>query len=108
MGTRPDAGIVPVSPVREIVPGLGARPRVVRDLVGRQPGDFHGGLGRLEQGRGESRIRRDQFAAALGGVKGRPRLDGQLVERKVVRFLVQCLRQLLPPSRDGLLRSCVD
>ena len=36
VGAGADAGIFAVAPVDEIVPALGARPRVVGDLVGRQ------------------------------------------------------------------------
>ena len=36
MRAGPDAGIFVVAPVDEIVPALGARPRVIGNLVGRQ------------------------------------------------------------------------
>ena len=55
-----DAGIFAVAPIDEVVPALGARPRVVGDLVGRQSG---GGAdlaasGRRARGRGRHRARR--------------------------------------------------
>ena len=38
MRPRANAGIIAVAPIDQVVPALGPRPRVVRDLVGGQPG----------------------------------------------------------------------
>jgi hypothetical protein len=37
MGPRPDAGIFVRPPIDQIMPALGARPRMIGNLVGRQP-----------------------------------------------------------------------
>src|SRR5215469_1896962 len=50
MRPRADPEIVAVAPVDEIVPALPAGPRVVRYLVGRQPGSFEDVLRRLVEG----------------------------------------------------------
>src|SRR3546814_19970956 len=82
VGGGADAGIVAVAPVGQVVAALAADPRVVGDLVGRQPGvgEARGGL-LVERGRCLF-FRPHQPAAPTGAVKDGSFLRGWLVGRE--------------------------
>ena len=82
--------------------------RVVGDLVGRPSRRRQALLGRLEQLGGPGRARHDQLAAPRGGVKGGPFLDGQLIDREMLRVPRQDLVELVPPGAPVLAGPGVD
>ena len=64
-----DAEVILVTPIRQIVPTLAARPRVVRDFIGRQPGGGETLAGQaLATDEPRGRTRKSQ--------EGRPRFRG--------------------------------
>ena len=57
-----DAGIIVAAPVNEIVPALGARPRVIGNLVGRQAGIGADLLRQIVERAAEIFVRDDELA----------------------------------------------
>ncbi len=84
MGARANADIIAIAPIDQVVPGFAARPCMVRDLVGRQPGFAHTQLGELVERPGAVVIGDGEGAAGMRGMKSRALLDGELIEREVV------------------------
>ena len=108
MGARPDAGIFVAAPIDQIVPALGARPRVVGNFVGRQAGL---GAGRLREvveiARGVV-VGNDELAGFLQTEKRRVLLDGQLIERKMLGRLGNGALELGRPGGRRLARPRID
>ena len=79
-----DAGIFAVAPIDEIVPALGAGPRVVGDFVGGHAVRLGDLLRRVEQRAGEILVGRLQLAGPPQALEHRVGLDGELVEREML------------------------
>ena len=89
MGAGTDAGIFVRPPVDEIVPALGAGPRMIGNLVGRQAvrrADLLRGI--VERAR-DVVVGRLELARRMQGGERRVRLDGELIERKMLAGLGQ-------------------
>src|SRR5688572_20768640 len=71
MGAGPDADVVLVAPVDEVVTRLPAGPRMVGDLVGRQAGFLQRLLRRLVELRAQLLVGQDEITARMGGMEGR-------------------------------------
>ena len=94
MGARPDAGIFVAAPIDQIVPALGARPRVVGDLIGRQAGTGAGRLREVVEIAPDVVIGDGQLAGLVQSEERRVRLDGQLIEREMLGGLGNCALEL--------------
>ena len=105
---RPDADVVLVPPIGEIVPAFGARPRVIGDLVRRQSGGLEYFVGDLIERRPGVGVGQGEGAGAMRGIERRAFLDGQLVDRQMIAGEVQGARQFLAPRRHLLARAAVD
>ena len=108
MGARPDAHIVVIAPVGEIVAAGVAAPPVVGDLVGREAGCLHGVLSQVEERTARVIVGDCERAVALQPPEGRALLDGELIEREVVAGQRQRLRQLRAPGGEALTGTGVD
>ena len=84
MRSGADPGVFAVAPIDEIVPALGAGPRVVGDFVGGKAGAFGDLLGRVEQGARELFVGHGELARPPQSLEDRVGLDGELVEREVL------------------------
>ena len=105
MGARPDAGIFARAPVDQIVPALGARPRMIGNLVGRQAGIRAHLLRRVvERARGVV-VGDDELAGRMQCGKWRVLLDGELIEREMLAGLRDGALELGGP---GLRRLAAD
>ena len=102
VGAGPDADVVAVAPVGQVVPAFGAGARVVGDLVGRQAGRGQQVPRGLEDRHALVLSGQDQLAAPPGAVEGRARLDGQLIDREVLRRLAQRPAKLGAPGGRAL------
>ena len=80
-----DAGIFMPAPIDEVVPALRARPRVVRNFIGRQAGARANFLRDVVKLATAILVGNDQLAALMQRVERRLRLDGQLIERQMLR-----------------------
>ena len=104
-----DAGIFVGAPVDEIVPALGAGPRVVGDLVGRQAGAVADLLRQVVERAAGVVVGNDELAGLVQRVERRLRLDGELIERQMLgRFGDGALEfgcPLLPASAAAARRS---
>ena len=79
-----DAGIFVHAPIDEIVPALGARPRVIGNLVGRQAVRRADLLRHVvERARGVV-VGHRELAGCMQRGERRVRLDGELIERKML------------------------
>ena len=99
-----DADIVAVAPVDEVVTALLARPGVVADLVGGQPGVAEQLAGSARTGSACSSSSSGTSWPCLDhGVEARAGLDGELVERQMAIGDGQRPAQLVPPgcARSG-------
>ena len=115
---RPDAGIFVRAPIDEIVPALGARPRMVGNLVGGKPGSGADLLRRVvERARECRRPGRSSLPLACSVGKRRVRLDGELIEREVLARLPRSrplelrapgLRRLVRPRIDQIERGALE
>ena len=76
MRARTDAGIFAIAPVDQVVAALGARPRVVGHLVGRQAGTRAMIEGEVVEVASEIVVRQYEFPARMQGREGRVGLDG--------------------------------
>ena len=81
--SRPDAGVLAVAPVEQVVPALLARRGVVGDLVGRQARALGHLLRQLVEGARRLAIGHDELAARMQLGERRALLDGELVERQM-------------------------
>ena len=92
MRARPDAGIFVHAPVNEIVPALGARPRVIGNLIGRQAMRRADVLRRVVERAGGVVVGHAKLAGRMERSERRVRLDGELIKRKMLAGFAQ--RQL--------------
>ena len=83
MRAGPDADIVAVAPVHEVVTRLLPGSGMVADLVGRQAGTLQHLLGQLVEVGLQIRVERLQLALLDHRMEARARLDGQLIERQM-------------------------
>src|SRR3546814_5842884 len=81
--TGTDASIVAIAPIRQIMPALLPRPRMVRYLVARQAGGARHRLRRVEQVGGGVAVGDDELALRRQRREARARLDGELIERQM-------------------------
>ena len=84
MRARPDAGIFVRAPVDEIVPALGARPRMIGNLIGRQPVRRADLLRRVVKRARGIVVGHFELAGRMQRGERRLRLDGQLIERQML------------------------
>jgi hypothetical protein len=108
VGAGSDADVVGVAPVDEVVAGLFAGPRVVRDFVGGEARPVHAGLGEIVEGRGRVVVEFAHRAALAHGVEGRAFFERQLVERIVRAPLRERAGEFGVPCFGGLAWPCVD
>src|SRR5262245_54182861 len=83
MGAGPDAGVLAVAPVEQVVPALLAGGSVVGDLVGRQSCMLHHLLRHVVEGAGRLAAGYSQLATRMEVRERRSRLYRELVERQV-------------------------
>ncbi len=102
MRARPDAGIVAVPPIGQVVAALRAGAGVIGRLIGGQAGRGGHGAGRLEQVGGGVAIGDHQPPRLRLGREARARLDGQLVERQMLGAEREAARQLRLPIREAM------
>src|SRR5690606_28312405 len=100
--------ILAIAPIDEIVLALRARSCMVRHFVSRKPLRGRNRLRRFIEIGGMIRIGDRDLAGAIEAVEGGPFLNGQLVERKVIGSVADCLLQLIGPGFDGLAGAGVD
>ena len=105
---RPDAGIFVRAPVDEIVPALGARPRVVGNLVGGQAGVRADLLRRVVERAAEILVRHDELAGRVQRGERRVLLDGELIEREMLARLRERALELGGPRLRRLSRTRID
>ena len=80
----PDAGIIAIAPIDQIVPALRAGPGVIGDFVGGQSGGFGQFLRRFIETRRQIVVRNLQRAVLVQQREGRFRFDGELIERQMI------------------------
>src|SRR5262249_57483871 len=80
VGAGPEAGVFVRSPIDEIVPAFGARPRMVGNLVGRQARARADRLRRVIERAGGVVVGDDELARRMQRRKRRVLLDGELIE----------------------------
>ena len=108
VGAGPDAGVIVAAPIDEIVPALGARPRVVGNFVGRKT---RGGADRLRQVVEVARqifVRQRQLSRLVQAEERRLRFDGELIEREMFCGLGDGALELGAPGLKRLPRPRVD
>ena len=104
----PDAGVVAIAPVGQVVPALGAGPRQVADLVCGEPVPRARRCGlRIKGGRGVLVRQRDP-PPPVHRLERRPGLDGELIQREVVGAESERAVELCPPGRQVLAGPGVD
>ena len=108
MSARPDADVILIPPIDQIMAAGSPRPRVIGNLVGREPGLFEPRLRVLEHGGGSFFIRQDEGAAGMVGEEARPALDGELVERQMLAGQRERALQLLRPRLRRLAGPRID
>ena len=103
-----DAGIFVRAPIDEIVPALGAGPRVVGDFVGRKAGGGAHLLRRVvERARGVF-VGHGELAGRVQRVKRRVGLDGELIERQMLGGFGDRALELGGPGLRRLSRPRID
>mgnify|MGYP001611871623 CR=1 FL=1 len=108
MRARSDAGIVLAAPVDQIVPALGARPRVVGDFVGRQAFAGADQLREVVQIAPEVIVGDRQLAGRAQAEERRARLDGQLIEREMLGRFRDGALELDGPGGQRLARPRIN
>ena len=108
MSAGPDAGILAVAPIEQVVAALGARPRVVGNLVGGQTRCCAGLEGEVVERACGVVVRHDELAGVRQRRIGRVLLDGELVEREMLCRLADGPFQFAAPRLRRLARPCVD
>src|SRR6185503_13243748 len=95
---RPDADVILIAPVDQIVATCCARSRVIGNLVCRQASGFESRLGQLEHARRFLLARQLEGAALVLGEEACAALDGELVERQMLARQRQRLLELGEPA----------
>ena len=108
MRARADAGVFVLAPVDEIVPALGARPRVIGNLVGRQAGAAADLLRQVVERAAGVVVGNDELAGLVQRVERRVRLDGELIERQMLGGFADGALELGRPLLRRLPRPRVD
>ena len=108
MRARADAGIFVIAPVDEIVPALGARPRVIGDLVGRQAARRRDLLRHVVERARAIVVRDDELAGRVQRGERRVLLDGELIEREMLGGFGDRALELGAPRLRRLARPRVD
>ena len=108
MRARPDAGVVAIAPVGQVVPALAARH--ARSSTPRRPAGRSARLPPPSPGTARRRGLRPAARSRRAGAAPRTacRLDGELVQRQMVRRQRQRLAQLGPPAPQRLAGPGVD
>ena len=108
MRARPDADVILIPPIDQIMaagsPGTG----VVGDFVGGQAGGRQSRLGELEHRRRLVLGRQGEGAARMVGEEARAALDGELIERQVLAGQRQRPLELGRPGLLGLAGPRID
>src|SRR5687768_6733201 len=104
----PDAGIIAVAPVCEVVAALLAWPGVIGDFIGGQSGRSRQFLCQLEHVRRRIRVQRLELVPGDHGSEARARLDGQLVEGQMAGAETECAPEHRLPFLDPLTGKGVD
>ena len=108
MGARADARIIVPAPIDQIVPRLRARSRMVRDFVSRQSRRLAQLLGERIELAGKFSVRNTQRAGFMECGKRRALLDGELIEREMVRGVIERAAEFLVPLLNRLPLSRID
>ena len=108
MGTRPDADIIAVAPVDEIMTAFRARAGVVGHFIGRKAEIGGQILRQLVEFGAQIRVRHDQLARLIEVEEGRAFLDRQLIERQVIGGKFHRLTQLRLPAGHRLAGPGID
>src|SRR3546814_7085459 len=103
-----DRSIVAIAPIRQIMPALLPRPRMVRYLVARQAGGARHRLRRVEQVGGGVAVGDDELALRRQRREARARLDGELIERQMAGAEGQRRAKLRLPRRKRLAWPRID
>src|SRR5262245_1904240 len=90
MGARTGAHIVVTAPIEQVVTRLRAGPRMVRYLISRESCRLAQLLRELVERTRTRPIRDAQSAGGMARGERRALLDGELVEREVVRSVIEC------------------
>src|SRR5579859_3654869 len=99
MRPGPDAEIVAVAPIDEIVPALAARPRVVRDFIVGEAAACEALARRLVERAREIVVGQYEIAARMCRGKGGAGLDRQLIEGEMVSGEIERSIEFALPCR---------
>ena len=108
MRARPDADVILIPPIDQIMAAGSPRPGVVGDFVGGQAGGREPRLGELEHRRRLVLGRQGEGAARMVGEEARAALDGELIERQVLAGQRQRPLELGRPGLRGLAGPGID
>ena len=108
MRARPDADIVLIAPIHQIVPSFSARRSVVRNFVSRHTGAAQNLLGSFKKACGAVGVRDRKITAPEFRMKHRTRFNCQLIKRNVIACHGERVAQLATPCRNGLIRPGVN
>ena len=97
MRSGADPRIIVAAPIQQIVTRLRSRPRMIGNLVGRQPRSLAKLLGEAIQLARLLAVRDAQRAGGMPRGERRALLDGELIEREVVGGMIQRASQLRFP-----------
>ena len=103
-----DAGIFVAAPIDQIVPALGARPRVVGDFVSRQAGLGADRLREIVEIAREIVVGNGELAGLVQAEERRVRLDGQLIEREMLGRFRDGALEFGGPGGERLARPRID
>ena len=108
MRAGPDADVILIPPIDQIMAAGSPRPGMVGDLVGRPAGRREPRLGELEHRRRLVLAGQGEGAARMVGEEARAALDGELIEREVLAGQAEGALQLGGPGFDRLARPGID
>ncbi len=108
MCPRTDPDVVAVAPVNQIVPAFRPGAGVVGDFVSRKTCLFSHFLSHLKKLRTQLRIGCLELSRLVQRKERGPFLDGELIQRQMVRGERDCLFKFQRPVGRCLPRTCVD
>ena len=108
MRARSDAGIFVAAPIDQIVPALGARPRVIGNFVSRQAGVGADYLREIVEIAREILVGDRELAGGVQAEKGRLRFDGELIKREMLGGFGDGALELGVPGAECLARARVN
>src|SRR5690606_14712103 len=108
MSAGADTGILPVTPVEQVVPALLPRHCMIRDLVGGEVVCGRNLARQLVELARLSAVRHAKLAGRMECSERRAVLDGQLIERQMPTSHGERFLKLLPPRLRGLALPRVD